>query len=210
VAYAEEAVAHNIEHSIADYEQRARFTLGALLAQSGDPQHGMELMRSAFPAVRHTVRSTLHLGHFAAAHASLGQPEVGLDLLDEALRTVETTSERFFEAELYRLRGHMLRMLGRRVEAEIALRRALEIAQRQQARWFGLRAATSIAKHWAEEGKYEEAYSLLQPVYRWFTEGFDTSSLKDARALLDDLRDQSDSQSQPGRIEAVDAPTQPR
>jgi predicted ATPase len=198
-AYAEEARAHSIEHSVADYEQRARFIQGALLAQSGDPQHGIELMRSTYAAVEHTNRSTLHLGHLAAAHASLGQPEVGLDLLDEALQTAETTSERFFEAELHRLRGEMLLTLGNRAEGEAALRRALTIAQQQQAHWWELRAAASLAKHWSDDGKYQEAYSLLQPAYSWFSEGFDTTSLKGAKAVLEGLRDQSRPHAQAGR-----------
>jgi predicted ATPase len=92
------------------------------------------------------------------------------------------------EAELYRLRGEILLTLGRRGEAEARLRRALTIAQQQQARWWELRAATTLAKHWRDEGKDLEAYSLLQPVYAWFIEGFDTASLKNAKALLGELR----------------------
>ena len=115
-------------------------------------------------------RRTLYLGHFASAHASLGQPEVGLGLLDEAIQTAETTNERFFEAELYRLRGEMLLTLGKTGEAEAGLRRALTIAQQQQARWWELRAAASLARHWHDEGNSLEAYSLLQPVYSWFVE----------------------------------------
>jgi len=144
-------------------------------------------------------RRTLYLGHSAAAHASLGQPEVALDLLDEAIQTADKINERFFEAELYRLRGEILLTMGRRGEAEAGLRRALTIAQQQQARWWELRAATTLAKHWRDEGKCLEAYSLLQPVYGWFVEGFDTASLKDAKALLGELRDLSGPQARAGR-----------
>jgi predicted ATPase len=197
--HADEAMAHSIEHSLADYEQRARFIQGALLAQSGDPQLGIELMQNAIAATERSTnrsRRTLYLGHSAAAHASLGQPEVGLDLLDEAIQTAETMDERFFEAELHRLRGKMLLTLGRRSEGEDGLRRALTIAQQQQARWWQLRAATSLAKHWHTAGKHQEAFSLLEPVYSWFVEGFDTTDLKDAKALLDELRDLSAPQTQ--------------
>jgi tetratricopeptide (TPR) repeat protein len=185
-AHAEDAMAHSIEHNLPDFEQRARFIQGALLAQSGNPRHGIELMREAMAAVdrNNMSRRTLYLGHLASAHASLSQPEVGLDLLDEAIRTAELTNERFFEAELYRLRGEMLSTLGRRDEVEAALRWALTVAQQQQARWWELRAATSLAKHWRDEGKYPDAYSLLQPVYSRFVEGFDTRDLKEAKALL--------------------------
>jgi class 3 adenylate cyclase/tetratricopeptide (TPR) repeat protein len=197
--HADEAIAHTIEHGIANYEQRARFIRGALLAQSGDPQRGIELMRKAIAAADSSAarhRRTLYLGHVAAAHASLGQPEAGLALLDEAIQTAEKTDQRFFEAELCRLRGEMLLMLGRRDEAEAGLRWALTIAQHQQARWWELRAATTLAKHWRHEGKYLEAFSLLQPVYGWFVEGFDTPSLKDAQALLGELRDLAGTQTQ--------------
>src|SRR6516164_120415 len=136
-------------------------------------------------------RRTLYLGHSAAARASLGQSEVGLDLLDEAIQTADKINERFFEAELHRLRGKILLTLGRKGEAEAGLRRALMIAREQHARWWELRAATTLAKHWHDQGTYLEAYSLLEPVYRWFVEGFDTPDLKDAAALLDELRDLS-------------------
>jgi tetratricopeptide (TPR) repeat protein len=201
-AHADEAMALSIEHSFADYEQRARFIQGALSAKSGDPQRGIELMHSAIAAIEHTNsgnRRTLYLGHSAAAHARLGQPEVALDLLDEAIQTADKINERFFEAELHRLRGEILLTLGRRGEAEAGLRRALTIAQQQQARWWELRAATTLAKHWHDEGKHLEAYSLLQPVYGWFVEGFDTASLKDAKVLLGGLRDRSGPQTQARR-----------
>ena len=200
--HADEAMAHSIEHSLADYEQRARFIQGALLAQSGDPQHGIELMQSAIAAIERTNnvnRRTLYLGHSAAAHASLGQPEVSLDLLNEAIQTAEMADERFFEAELHHLRGKTLLTLGRNGEAEAELQRALTIAQQQQARWWELRAATSLALYWHDGGKYLEAYSLLQPVYSWFVEGFDTTYLRDAKVLLDELRDLSGPQTQAGQ-----------
>jgi predicted ATPase len=201
-AHADEAMALSIEHSFADYEQRARFIQGALSAKSGDPQRGIELMHSAIAAIEHTNsgnRRTLYLGHSAAAHASLGQPEVALDLLDEAIQTADKINERFFEAELHRLRGEIFLTLGRRGEAEAGLRRALTIAQQQQARWWELRAATTLAKHWQDEGKHLEAYSLLQPVYGWFVEGLDTTPLKDAKAFLGELRDLSGPQTQAQR-----------
>ena len=184
-AYADETVAYCVKYGLADPAHRARFTQGALLAQGGDPQRGIDLMRSAIVA---TERRTLYLGHLASAHAHLGHPEIGLDLIDEAIQTAEITNERFFEAELYRLRGNLLLMLGKKGEAEAGLRRALTIAQQQQARWWELRAAISLAQHSQNEGKYLEAYSLLQPAYSQFDEGFDMAVLKDAKALLEELR----------------------
>ena len=96
-------------------------------------------------------------------------------------------TERFFAAELNRLRGQILFMLGKRRDGEVALQRALLIARQQRARWWELRAATSLAQHWREEGKSAEGLNLLQPIHDWFVEGFDTMPLREARALLEDL-----------------------
>ena len=200
--HADEAIAHSIEHSLAEYEQSARFIQGALLAQSGDPQRGIELMHSAVAALEGTNsmnRRTLYLGYSAAAHASLGQHEIGLNLLNEAIQTADKMNERFFEAELHCLRGKILMTVGQRGEAEAELRRALTIAEQQQARWWELSAATALATYWHDEGKYQEAYAVLQPAYQWFVEGFDATSLKDAKALLDELRDLSGSRPQARR-----------
>jgi class 3 adenylate cyclase/tetratricopeptide (TPR) repeat protein len=202
ITYADKAIALSVEHGLASPDLRARFFRGALLAQSGNPKLGIELMRNAVAAAEgHAERNrrTLYLCYIASAHASLGQPGVGLNLLDEAIQTAEMTSEKFFEAELYRVRGKMLLTLGKKGEAEVGLRRALTIAQQQQARWWELRAATSLAKHWYDEGRYVEACSILEPVYSWFVEGFDTQDLKGAKALLDELRDLSGPQTQAGR-----------
>jgi predicted ATPase len=189
-AHADEAISLSIEHGLASPGHRARFFRGALLAQNGDLESGIELMRTAMAATDRNAernRRTLYLSHLASTHVSLGQPTVALDLLDEAIQTAEMTSERFFEAELHRLRGETLLTLNKG-GAEVELRRALTIAQQQRARWWELRAATTLAKYWHAESKYAEAFSLLEPVYSWFTEGFDTPDLKDAEALLDELR----------------------
>jgi predicted ATPase/class 3 adenylate cyclase len=200
--HADEAISLSAEHGLASPGNRARFFRGALLTQSGDPESGIELMRNALAATKATAehnRRTLYLAYLASAHAKLGQPTIALELLDEAIQTAEMTSERFFEAELHRLRGETLLTLGNKGEAEAGLRRALTIAQQQQARWWELRAATSLAKYWRAEGKYAEACSLLDPVYNWFTEGFDSRDLKYAEALLADLRDLSGPQTQARR-----------
>jgi tetratricopeptide (TPR) repeat protein len=190
LANADEAIAISAENEFASPNYRASFVRGALLADAGDSQPGIELMRSAMAAAEANSernRRTLYLCHFASAHTSLGQPEVSLGLVEEAIRIVETTSEKFFEAELYRLRGTILLSLGKKSEAEAELRRALMIAQQQQARWWELRAATSLAKHLRDEGRPTEACSVLKPVFDWFVEGFDTPDLKQAKALLDQL-----------------------
>jgi class 3 adenylate cyclase/tetratricopeptide (TPR) repeat protein len=199
LANADEAIAISGENEFASPYHRARFFRGALLAQGGDPQLGNELMRKAVAAVEgHSEwsRRSLYLCHIASSHASLGQPEVGLDLLNQAIQMAEATNERFFEAELYRLRGKIFLSLGKNGEAEAELQRAVTIARQQQARWWELRAATDLARHWHDEGRYVEANSLLQPIYAWFVEGFDTPDLKDAKALLNRLGDLAGTQVQ--------------
>ena len=102
----------------------------------------------------------------------------------------DATGERLFEAELHRLRGELLMQRGETGanEVETCFRRALVVAQRQQAKLFELRAAISLARLWADRGRCGEAHDVLAPVYGWFTEGFDTADLRDARVLLDELR----------------------
>lgn len=185
------AIANSVMHELRDTEQMARFVKGSLLAQNGDFKNGLDMMRKALAAQSKAVQGyhplyfSLYLGHIAAAHMDRGEHETGLDLLNGAIRAVRTTNERFFEAELHRLRGNMLLALGKKDEAESELLDALKIAQHQQTRWWELRVATSLARHWRDEGRSREAYSIVQPVYAWFVEGFDTTTLRDAKALLD-------------------------
>ncbi len=101
---------------------------------------------------------------------------------------MEAIDERTWEAELYRLKGELLLMQGGAdAEAEGCFQQALEVSRRQEAKSLELRAATSMARLWQQQGKRKEAHTLLRDVYDWFTEGFDTADLKDARALLDEL-----------------------
>jgi predicted ATPase len=120
----------------------------------------------------------------------LDQPEEGLTVLTEALALVEKNDERWYEAELHRLKGELLLQLSldNHADAETCFQQAISIAQNQSAKSWELRAATSLATLWKQQGKRQDAYELLAPVYGWFTEGFDTADLKDAKALLDELR----------------------
>jgi predicted ATPase len=119
----------------------------------------------------------------------LGHPEDGLQALAEAHTLVEQHEERWWEAEIYRLRGVLLlRQTGRpQAEAEARLLRALDVARRQEAKSLELRAAMSLVRLWQQQSKQAEAYELLAPVYNWFTEGFDTADLQEAKALLEAL-----------------------
>jgi predicted ATPase len=187
---AKDAVTLCLEHGLASPAQRARFFQGALSAQAGELQTGIELMRAAIAADEDQCarnRHTLYFGLLASAHADLGQPDVSLGLLDEAIQTAQTTEEMFFAAELHRLRGKMLLRLGRNEDAETELGRALAVAREQEARWWELRAAIGLAEHWLGQNKFSEAQSVLEPVYAWFIEGFETQELRDAKELLNKL-----------------------
>jgi predicted ATPase len=110
-------------------------------------------------------------------------------VLTEALTLAETTGQRWYAPELHRLKGELLLQQSADNDAEAAtcFDHAMDIACKQQAKSFELRAATSLARLWQQQGKQAEAYELLAPIYGWFTEGFDTANLQEARALLEEL-----------------------
>jgi predicted ATPase len=127
------------------------------------------------------------LRSLAEAQAKAGQPGEALTTLAEALALVEETDERYFEAELYRLKGELLLAQGDDAGAEASLQKAVEVARRQSAKSWELRATTSLARLWQKQGQTDEARQVLMQIYGWFTEGFDTPDLKEAKALLDEL-----------------------
>jgi predicted ATPase len=123
----------------------------------------------------------------AEGYAKLEQVDEALNCLAEAAQIIEVTDERYHEAELHRLRGELLEKTGNEAAAEESYRQALAVANRQSAKTFELRAATSLARLWRDRGKRAEARDLLAPVYGWFTEGSDTPVLQEAKAVLDQL-----------------------
>jgi predicted ATPase len=129
-----------------------------------------------------------YLMTIAQVYRTAEQPEEGLHRLAEAAKLVETTRECWAEAEMHRLRGTLLLSMNEHAQAENSYRHALALAQRQSAKLWELRAATSLAQLWRDQGKQYEARDLLAPVYGWFTEGFDTADLKEAKGLLNELR----------------------
>jgi predicted ATPase len=136
---------------------------------------GAEFNRSYFVALQ------------AAAYGTMGQAVEGLSLLADALALADKTGECWCEAELHRIKGTLLQSLGDQTQAEVCLHQAVDTARRQSAKLFELRAATSLGRLWQGQGKTEKARDLLAPVYGWFTEGFETADLKEARVLLDEL-----------------------
>ena len=129
------------------------------------------------------------LALLAEASAKLARHEAGLTLLAEALGMANDTEERRWDAELYRLKGELLRArtTAQDTEAETCFRQALDIARHQQAKSWELRAATSLARLRQRQGQRAAAHQVLAEVYGWFTEGFDTADLKEAQALLEEL-----------------------
>jgi len=152
---------------------------------------GLTRLRSAIESFKETgarLRLPYYLALLADAHLRKGEAEAGLDVVEEALSRGRETNERWWDAELHRLRGELLLTGGAEAaEAEAALRRALEIARGQQAKSLELRAARALARLWAGSGRTAEARDLLAPVYSWFTEGLETPDLEVARALLSSL-----------------------
>lgn len=126
----------------------------------------------------------------ASAYCDIEQPYTGLEYVTDALAKIKKSSERWFEAEIHRHRGNVLLCPLARDElaAEASFRRALSVARKRHAKLWELRAATSMARLWRDQGRRSEARELLAPVYGWFTEGFDTADLKEAKALLDQLQ----------------------
>jgi predicted ATPase len=165
---------------------------GWLRVAAGQGAEGIAQMRqglTALQAMRVGASWPYMLALLAEAYGKMGQGEAGLRVLADALAAVQSTGERFYEAEIYRLQGALLlqRAVPDTLQAERCLQHALEIVRGQQAKSFELRAALSLSQLWQQQGKRAEAHALLAPIYGWFTEGFDTADLQEAKALLEEL-----------------------
>ena len=169
---------------------------GWALARQGQTKEGIEKINQGLIALRGTggeLSRPCYLALLAEVHGIQGEPEEGLTVLTEALTLVDKTGERWYDPELYRLKNALLlqQSSDNQAEAETCFHHAIRIAQNQSAKSWELRAATSLARLWQQQGKRQEAHDLLAPIYGWFTEGFDTADLLDAKALLDELSEGS-------------------
>jgi predicted ATPase len=170
------------------------FGRGWLLGLTGKPAEAVEMITAGIATWR-SAGATQYLpswlSYLGAAHAELGQPDEAWRCISEAVTAIETTKERWCEAEANRIAGEIALKSPQRdtAKAEIYFERALAVARQQQAKSWELRAAMSMARLWRDQGKRDEARELLAPVYGWFTEGFETLDLKEAKALLDELVD---------------------
>ena len=188
--HAEAAIALATEQGFPLWAAWGTILRGWALAMQGQGEEGMAQVRQGIAASRATG-SALWVPYFctvlADVCAHLGHADDGLQALAEAHTLVEQHEERWWEAEICRLRGVLLlRQPGTpQAEAETWLQRALDVARRQEAKSLELRAAMSLSRLWQQQGKQSEAHALLAPIYGWFTEGFDTADLQEAKALLE-------------------------
>jgi adenylate cyclase len=189
---AEAEMALCTEQGFAYYWARARILRGWALAEQGQGAEGIGQMRQGLMAERATGAES-HRPYFLAllgrGHGHAGQTEEGLHVLAEALVVVRHTGECVYQAELHRLQGELLLALSadNHAEAEGCFHQALTVARRQQAKSWELRASMSLARLWQRQGKRADARQLLAPIYDWFTEGFDTADLQEAKTLLEEL-----------------------
>ena len=189
--YTEGAMALAAEQGLVQLLAVGTIRRGRALAARGLGEEGLAQMHQGLAAYRATgaeVRRPYYLALLAETYGKVGQPSQGLSVLTEALTMVDKTAEGWWEAELHRLKGELLlRRASPTEEVEACFRQALAVAQHQQARSLELRAAMSLARLWQRQGKRDAAHDLLAPIYGWFTEGFDTADLQEARALLAEL-----------------------
>ena len=191
-AQAEEAVALADEKSAPVWRALGMSAQGCLFALTDKGLAAIQLINSGLAANRatgSTVWMPMHLSHLALAYADLGKFDDARRCIGEATTAAETTKERWYEAEINRMAGEiaLLSPEPEKAKAEAYFERALAVARKQQAKSWELRAAMSMARLWRDQGKRDEARELLAPVYGWFTEGFNTLDLKEAKALLGEL-----------------------
>jgi len=193
---AERAMVLSTEQDFAHWMALSTLARGWALAGQGYGDDSIAQMRQGVVQYRATgaqVGLPHHLAPLAEAYGNNGQPAEGLAVLAEAMTLMEATNEHMWEAELYRLKGELLQHVISEVQqeeltAEECFQRALAVARHQQAKSWELRAAISLARLWQRQGKRAEAHELLAPIYGWFTEGFDTADLQEAKALLEKLK----------------------
>ena len=160
-----------------------------LIGKAVDAVQTLTFGLTAYRATGATVYAPWYLPCLAGAYAELGQFDDAWRFIGEAMTAVERTKETWFEAEVNRVAGEVALMPSEpdTAKAETYFNRALTVARRQQAKSWELRAAMSLARLLRQQGKVQQARGLLAPVYQWFTEGFDTRDLREAKALLDEL-----------------------
>jgi predicted ATPase len=175
------------EHGLPHFQSGALVFRGAVLGWQGQPQQGLEKVEKGIIEAKNNISFPIWLLIRAELLRDLGRAEDALASITEGFTVISESHGHWGDAELHRVRGELYESLSRESEAETAYVTALDIAREQEAKWWELRTSTSLARLWQGQGKTNEAHDLLAPVYSWFTEGFDTEDLKEAKALLDEL-----------------------
>jgi predicted ATPase len=188
---AEELLALSTEYGAQMWIGAATIYRGWSLVEHGSLEEGLAEMRQGLATFRTTGANAFHpyyLAMLAEAYGKAGQIQEGLVVLDESLACVEKTGERFYEAEIYRLKGELMLAQGAdEAEVEDQYRRAIEVARGKQAKSLELRAVMSLSRLGQKQGRREQARQMLEEIYGWFTEGFDTADLQEAKKLLEEL-----------------------
>jgi predicted ATPase len=180
------------EHRIAQYQAVALCTQGWAFGASGESEKGLAQIGQGVDSYGLGAAQHMLLAFQADAQLAFGKPEAVLASVAAGLKAVEKTGGAPLEAELHRLGGEaLLAGAGGATEAETAIEKAIAVARRQNAKSWELRAAMSLARLRRQQGRPQEAVALLAPILGWFTEGFDTADLKDAKALLDELENRA-------------------
>jgi tetratricopeptide (TPR) repeat protein len=186
--HAEELLALSTKHEFSFYVSLATRYLGSALTARGQAKEALSLLEQGLTAAR--AAGSVGAGalmSLAEAYAVRGQPVEGLNCLAEAAQIIETTESRYQEAGLHWLRGDLFNAIGDSSAAETNYHQALAVAKRQSAKLLELQASISLARLWCKQGKRTEARDLLASIYNWFTEGFGTPVLEEAKALLEEL-----------------------
>jgi predicted ATPase len=191
---AEQLLHFAVDHGFQYYSAFAILRRGQALAKLNRPEEGLAQIRDGLALIRESGQADFSFGYALLAEALLkaGRASEGVAVVAEGLEASGRNNDGVAKAELWCIRGHLLLLQappGCEHEAEKSFRQAIEIARHQQAKWWELRATVSLARLLASQGRRDEARAMLSEIYCWFTEGFDTADLKDAKALLDELSD---------------------
>jgi predicted ATPase len=193
-AQANELVALSDEKDSLTWKSGELFLKGCLLTLTGNASTAIQMITSGdagWRSMGSTLWRPMYLSHLARAYAELGQFDSAWRCTGEALTAAEASRERWYEADIHRIGGEIALLSSGRdtAKAEAYFSRALAVAREQQAKSWELRTAISMARLWRDQGEQQQAHDLLAPVYGWFTEGFETKDLTEAKALLDELTD---------------------
>jgi predicted ATPase len=190
--HSDELIALGHERATPQWKAYGIMHQGWILSLTGKASEAVSTITSGLDGFRSTGATQfapLYLSYLAKAHAELGHFDEAWRCIADATNHIKSTKETWHDAEVHRVAGEIALMLPEAdaAKAEAYFERALSVARQQQAKSWELRAAMSMARLWRDQGKRNEARDLLAPVYGWFTEGFDTLDLKEAKALLDEL-----------------------